>query len=190
MTFKETVLKHAKLKNPYFYDCGATFIEGYEEGALKFSSDLMVEYDLKAIQVTNLTKALKECKADFTEADEELHKCRAIVNAKTEHMSVDLEHLMEERKELKESLKLMTGADRDNVALFHQIVAMTKKNELAVKALEFYAEPKNWSQPENSMLYDLVHQSDCADYPHITRDVRSTGGKLARATLLQIKEIK
>jgi hypothetical protein len=54
-----------------------------------------------------------------------------------------------------------------------------------IDALKFYAEPKNWEQGE-TMLYDTIDSDDCADYPHITRDVRETGGRAARQILQEM----
>lgn len=55
------------------------------------------------------------------------------------------------------------------------------------EALEFYAEPSSWRKYPNDMQADLIIESDVADYPHVTRDVRLTGGKLARAALSKAK---
>ena len=56
----------------------------------------------------------------------------------------------------------------------------------AEKVIAFYAEPEVWSR-DDTMLFDRINPSDCADYPHITRDVRETGGKLARQYMEKMK---
>ena len=63
------------------------------------------------------------------------------------------------------------------------VTQQAQRIEELERALGFYADPKNWSRSENSMLYDEVKGTDCSDYPHIARDVRLTGGKLARQAL-------
>jgi hypothetical protein len=57
----------------------------------------------------------------------------------------------------------------------------TLKSELeAEKAVvDFYADTENWTRRE-TFFWENIERSDCADYPHITRDVKLTGGKLAR----------
>lgn len=56
---------------------------------------------------------------------------------------------------------------------------VSEQLESANEVILFYAEPENWSRRE-SVFNECIDRSDCADYPHVTRDVRMTGGKRAR----------
>lgn len=47
------------------------------------------------------------------------------------------------------------------------------------ECVEFYANPEHWCKDECAE-YNTIIDDDCADYPHVTRDVRTTGGKRAR----------
>lgn len=78
-------------------------------------------------------------------------------------------------------------ADGDYV-LFVDLAALKSENERLKAALRFYANPKNWTQSAGSILYDQIDEGDCADYPHITRDLRETGGKRARTCLKECGE--
>ena len=73
----------------------------------------------------------------------------------------------------------------------NKIVKLEYKLNKAITALLFYAEPSNWDKPNNDwMLFCKIDNSDCADYPHITRDVRETGGARARKTINELQDSK
>lgn len=77
------------------------------------------------------------------------------------------------------------------VAFLAGYKALAAKLKLATEAIEFYANTENWIK-ENMQtgMYGAIIDTDCADYLHITRDVRLTGGRLARQTLKQLKDEK
>ena len=68
-----------------------------------------------------------------------------------------------------------------------QIKKLKAREEKWKACVEFYGDKNNWSRRE-SIFWESIDRADCADYPHITRDVRLTGGKLARQTLKELKE--
>ncbi len=97
-----------------------------------------------------------------------------------------------DESERKRELYLKTINEERDIAKAEYFKADTKiaslqADEKVLKgALEFYGNPKNYAKGF-SMFYDVISMDDCADYPHVTRDVKSTGGKLARSVLSKWK---
>jgi len=112
----------------------------------------------------------------------------------TENLIVD--HMVLAFKECQQSAnakiaELEAKLEESQAALIRQIKIrdeQLEQAEQAEKVIEFYASPENWLNGEDEMREDRIIRSDLADYPHITRDVRNTGGKLARAYLAKKKE--
>lgn len=59
---------------------------------------------------------------------------------------------------------------------FDSLKALLKKAE---EVLAFYANPDNWTRRE-SIFHECIDRDDCKNYPHVTRDMRFTGGHRAR----------
>ena len=83
----------------------------------------------------------------------------------------------------------LAGAQFERGRVSAEIQQLQAQCAELVKTLEWYARPSCWKQGDG-MNYDVVDNSDCADYPHITRDVRLTGGYRARETLSKLKSGK
>lgn len=64
-------------------------------------------------------------------------------------------------------------------------IKLEAENKKLKTCVEFYANTENWSRRE-SIFWESIDRSDCANYPHVTRDLRLTGGKLARLTLKEL----
>ncbi len=80
-------------------------------------------------------------------------------------------------------------ATRDEF-IAHRVWLHYKDNlNISNTALEFYANTENWSR-RDTLFWESIDRSDCADYPHLTRDLKLTGGKRARKALETIKGIK
>lgn len=78
-------------------------------------------------------------------------------------------------------------SSKECIDIYKENRRLFKRLKDAEEVIAFYADAENWSQGETT-YYDTLTIDDCADYPHITRDVKWTGGKRARVYFAANKE--
>lgn len=78
---------------------------------------------------------------------------------------------------------------KDSLDLGEYVENLTKQVKLLEEALKFYSNPENWSRRE-SFFWESIDRADCKNYPHITRDVRLTGGHKARSALYKLNKLR
>ena len=63
------------------------------------------------------------------------------------------------------------------------------ENKMLEECRKFYADPENWTRRE-TIFWESIDRADCKDYPHIARNVRLTGGHMARETAKKIEALR
>ena len=69
------------------------------------------------------------------------------------------------------------------------IERLEAENRLLEECRAFYADPENWTRRE-TIFWESIDRADCKDYPHIARNVRLTGGHMARETAKKIEALR
>ena len=87
-------------------------------------------HETEAVATKEEITSLKARLADLSEADEELHTCRALVNATSENLSVDLERMVDDLAEANEKAAL-SGKDSHS---WHELYKDTKAKLAACEA--------------------------------------------------------
>jgi len=109
-------------------------------------------------QVVERFVALKAKLADLSEADEELHTCRALVNATSENLSVDLERMVDDLAEANEKA---ARSEKDSHS-WHDLYEDTKAKLAALveaAARVRIAEDAYEGSEDQSTDYQEVHRS-------------------------------
>ena len=87
-------------------------------------------HETEVVATKDEIASLKARLADLSEADEELHTCRALVNATSENLSVDLERMVDDLAEANEKAAL-SGKDSHS---WHELYKDTKAKLAACEA--------------------------------------------------------
>ena len=104
--------------------------------------------------------ALKAKLADLSEADEELHTCRALVNATSENLSVDLERMVDDLAEANEKA---ARSEKDSHS-WHELYKDTKAKLAALVDFNVAELGRTRKEvwPDCEFCRDSTHDHECA----------------------------
>jgi chromosome segregation ATPase len=204
---KNELLKYLGYQNKQGLEShlGEHFRKGFDLGISAYKEMLNQSVDLHHSNFTTdkAEYSIKEKLQQQAEEIKEIKQKLMLTSVGAAHYKSEKQiHIDEYEKFVKESAdKIKQQAEKiealtanrdewkdDSLKAHDKITDLESRLKEAESVIEFYANPKKWYQPENdSMLYNTIEPSDCTDYPHITRDVRLTGGKIARQYMEEVE---
>lgn len=131
----------------------------------------------------DINKAFSELEQKLADAESRWAEWKDTPVGKVFENHLNLEKRLEEaEKKILEQKQINQSEALLNTSLFRENNELRRKLEGSLGVVNFYADPQSWSR-YSDLLYNSISVTDCADYPHFTRDVRLTGGAYARAFL-------